>query len=164
MKHCLKSLERLEWLANHLLQYDGEGDYVEVAAQLKQDVEGSGTHAYRIFPLIYGRCSSGIPFLLDILTSVESTTNMSYWNLVLLEFIVSYDANIDQIHKYAEAEHHYYEMKEVPIISPEFFRHNYGILHGILPSPELKAQNYDGPQHVQRGHPVVHYVFENCQS
>ena len=137
---------------------------MEVAAQLKQDVEGSSTHAYRIFPLLYGRCSRGIPFLLDILPPVESTTNMSYWNLVLLEFIVSYDANIDQIHKYAEAEHHYYEMKEVPIISPAFFRHHYGILHGILPSPELKAQHHDSPHHVQWGHPVVHYVFENCQS
>jgi hypothetical protein len=164
MKHRLKSLERLEWLANHLLQYDGEGDYVEVAAQLKQDVKSSGTHAYRIFPLIYGRCSNGIPFLLDILPPVESTTNMGYWNLILLEFIVSYDANIHEIQEYAEAEHHYYEMKEVPIISPAFFRHLYGILHGILPPPELDAQHYNGPHHVQRGQSVVHYVFKDCQS
>jgi hypothetical protein len=118
MKHCLKSLERLERLANHLLQYYCEGYYVEVAAQLKQDVEGSGTHAYRIFPLLYGRCSSGIPFLLDILPAIESTTKTGYLNLVLLKFIVSNDANIHEIQEYAEAEHHYNEMKEVPIISP----------------------------------------------
>ena len=37
-------------------------------------------------------------------------------------------------------------------------------LHGILPFPELKAQHHDGPHQVQRGQPVVHYVFENCQS
>jgi hypothetical protein len=96
---------------------------VEVAAQLKQDVKGSGTHANRIFPLIYSRCSSSIPFFLDILPPVESTTNMGYWNLVLLKFIVSYDANIHEIQEYAEAEHHYYEMKEVPIISPKWMGH-----------------------------------------
>ena len=41
-----------------------------------------------------------------------------YLNLVLLKFIVSNDANIHEIQEYAEAEHHYNEMKEVPIISP----------------------------------------------
>lgn len=84
MKHRLKGLERLERFANHLLQYDGEGYYVEVATQLKEDVEGPCPHTHRIFPLLYGRCSSGVSFLLDILPPVESTTNMDYFNMDLL--------------------------------------------------------------------------------
>ena len=94
---------------------------MEVTAKLRQDVEGPCTHTDRILPLLYKIYSSGIPFLLDILPSIESTTNIDYLNLVLLEFIVSNDANIHEIHEYAEAEHHYYEMKEVPIIAPTWF-------------------------------------------
>ncbi len=96
---------------------------MEVAAQLKQDVEGPGTHTDRILPLLYCICSGGIPSLLDILPPIESTTNMDYLKLILLEFIVSNDAHVHEIHEYTEAEHQYNEMEEVPIIAPTWVRH-----------------------------------------